>query len=254
MVTSKLSTNKTKTRVMKDQVVLIVGATGGIGQATATLFAKAGAKVVLAGRNRAAAETLASTLNGAGGEAYVMDVDVTDPASIDRLVQEVVTNLGAIDILVNAFGVGIIQPIADASLDDIKRILDVNTLGTILMTKAVIPHMAERKSGKVIQIPGIIGKHVMRGSSVYSASKFAVAGFTKALVEDHKRDGIGFSLLYLGGVGTPFWDSDIVQMRVQKEKMLTAEEAAKAIYYAASQPQPGVLNEMVIQPDSHQMV
>lgn len=240
--------------MMKDKVVLIAGGSGEIGQACADLFSRAGAKVVLAARNREKAEGKAKALNDKGGEAYVIDLDVTDPASVSAMVKEVVDSLGAIDVLINAFGLGMILPLPEAEPEAIKEVLDVNTFGTILVTKAVLPHMAEKKSGKVIMIPGIIGKYVMRHSSVYSASKFAVAGFTKALVEEYKRDGIGFSLFYLGGVGTEFWDNPNVQMRVQKDKMLQPDEVAKAIYYAATQPSPGVMNEIVIQPDSHQMV
>lgn len=240
--------------MMKDKVVLIAGGSGEIGQACADLFSRAGAKVVLAARNREKAEGKAKALNDKGGEAYVIDLDVTDPASVSAMVKEVVDSLGAIDVLINAFGLGMILPLPESEPEAIKEVLDVNTFGTILVTKAVLPHMAEKKSGKVIMIPGIIGKYVMRHSSVYSASKFAVAGFTKALVEEYKRDGIGFSLFYLGGVGTEFWDNPNVQMRVQKDKMLQPDEVAKAIYYAATQPSPGVMNEIVIQPDSHQMV
>lgn len=240
--------------MMKDKVVLIAGGSGEIGQACADLFSRAGAKVILAARNREKAEGKAKALNDKGGEAYVIDLDVTDPASVSAMVKEVVDSLGAIDVLINAFGLGMILPLPESEPEAIKEVLDVNTFGTILVTKAVLPHMAEKKSGKVIMIPGIIGKYVMRHSSVYSASKFAVAGFTKALVEEYKRDGIGFSLFYLGGVGTEFWDNPNVQMRVQKDKMLQPDEVAKAIYYAATQPSPGVMNEIVIQPDSHQMV
>lgn len=239
---------------MKDKIILIVGASGGIGEATARLFTRAGAKVVLAARDRSKAEPVARELNASGAEAYVIGVDVTDPASISSMVEQTVQTLGRIDVLVNAFGVGMIQPLQESTQADIKRVIDVNTTGTILVTQAVLAQMVQQASGKVIQIPGIVGKHVMRGSSVYSASKFAVVGFTKALVEDHKRDGIGFSLLYLGGVDTAFWESETVKMRVQKDKMLSTEDVAKAIYYAASQPSPGVLNELVIQPESHQMV
>jgi len=239
---------------MKDKVVLIAGGSGEIGQACADLFSRAGARVVLAARNREKAEGKAKELNDKGGEAYVIDLDVTDSASVSAMVTEVVSSLGGIDVLINAFGMGMILPLPEAEPEAIKEVLEVNTYGTILVTKAVLPHMAEKKSGKVIMIPGIIGKYVMRHSSVYSASKFAVAGFTKALVEEYKRDGIGFTLFYLGGVGTQFWDNPNVQMRVQKDKMLQPEEVAKAIYYAATQPSPGIMNEIVIQPDSHQMV
>ncbi|NBV31980.1 MAG: SDR family NAD(P)-dependent oxidoreductase, partial [Bacteroidetes bacterium] len=91
-------------------------------------------------------------------------------------------------------------------------------------------------------------------SSVYSASKYAVTGFTKALVEEQKRSGIFFSLFYLGGVATDFWENPVVTMRVQADKMLSAAEVAKAVYYAASQPEGSVLTEISLQPESHMMV
>lgn len=239
---------------MKDKVVLITGGSGGIGEATAKLFAKAGAKIVLAARNREKADDIAEQINNNGGEAFAVDLEVTDMSSVYGMVESVIKELGRVDVLVNAFGLGMIQPLLDANPEEIKKVLDVNVYGTILVTQAVVRHMATEKSGYVINIPGILGKSVMKNSSVYSASKFAVSGFTKALVDEHRRSNIKFSLLYLGGVATPFWESDNIEMRVQKDKMLTTEEVAKAIYYAVSQPGSSVLNEIVIQPDSHQMV
>ena len=239
---------------MKDKVVLIVGGSGGVGQASASLFSKAGAKVVLAARNKEKAEELASTLNSNGGEAYVIQVDVTDMSSVYKMVDDVIKELGRIDILINAFGLGIIQPLLDIEPKKAKEVFDVNIFGTFLVTQAVARHMATEKSGTVVMIPGILGKAVMKNSSVYSASKFAVTGFTKALVDEHRRSNIKFTLMYLGGIDTPFWDSDQIDMRVQRDKMLEANEVAKAIYYACTQPGSSVLNEIVIQPDSHQMV
>lgn len=239
---------------MEDQVVLIVGGSGGIGQASAELFAKAGAKVVLAARNKSKAEEKAKEINDAGGEAYVIEVDVTDLASVSSMAREVNDDLGQIDVLVNAFGTGLIQPILDIKPDHAKEVFDVNVYGTFLVTQAVMRYMATNKKGRVIMFPGILGKSVMRNTSVYSASKYAVTGFTKALVEEQRRGDVKFSLLYLGGVDTDFWENPNVDMRVQKDKMLTTKEVAKAVYYAASQPAQSVLNEIVIQPESHQMV
>lgn len=239
---------------MEDQVVLIVGGSGGIGQASADLFAKAGAKVVLAARNKEKAEEKAKEINDNGGEAYVIEVDVTDLASVSSMAREVNEDLGQIDVLVNAFGTGLIQPILDIKPEHAKEVFDVNVYGTFLVTQAVMRYMATNKKGRVIMFPGILGKAVMKNTSVYSASKYAVSGFTKALVEEQRRGNIKFSLLYLGGVDTEFWDNPNVDMRVNKDKMLTTEEVAKAVYYAASQPGQSVLNEIVIQPESHQMV
>jgi len=239
---------------MLDKVVLIAGGTGGIGSATARLLAKAGAKIVLAARNREKADAIAAEINESGGEAWAVDLDVTDVSSVYKMTDTVIKELGRIDVLVNAFGTGMIRGIMDVDPEKAKNVLDVNAFGTILVTQAVLRHMISEKSGKVVMLPGILGKHAMRNSSVYSASKFAVTGFTKALVEETRRHNIGFSLLYLGGVATEFWENPDVDMKVQADKMLSPEEVAKAVYYAVTQPPPAVLNELVIQPDSHQMI
>jgi NADP-dependent 3-hydroxy acid dehydrogenase YdfG len=239
---------------MKDQVVLIAGGTGGIGSASAELFAKAGAKVVLASRNQQKAEEIALKINDGGGQAFAIKTDVTDLGSVSDMVREVTDELGGIDVLVNAFGVGLIQPLLDIKPEDAKEVFDINIYGTFIVTQTVARYMATAKKGRIIMFPGILGKAVMKNSSIYSASKFAVTGFTKALVEENRRSGIKFSLLYLGGVSTDFWDNPNIDMRVQKDKMLTPEQVAKAVYYSASQPDDSVLNEITIQPESHQMV
>ena len=239
---------------MKDKIVLIVGGSGGIGSACGRVFAKAGAKVVLAARNQEKAEQVAKEINDSGGDAYVIGVDVTDLASVSKMAREVTEDLGAIDVLVNAFGTAIIQPLLDINPEQAKEMLDVNVYGTFLVTQTVVRYMATEKKGRVIMFPGSVGKYPMKNSSVYSASKFAITGFTKSLVEEHKRSGVKFTLMHLGGVDTPMWDSDTVDMRVQKDKMLTPEEVAKSVYYAVNQPEGSVLNEITIQPESHQMV
>lgn len=239
---------------MKDKIVLIVGGSGGIGRACARIFAKGGARVVLAARNKEKAEEVASEINQGGGEAYVIGVEVTELSSVSNMVREVTEDLGAIDVLVNAFGTAVIQPLLDIKPDDAKELFEVNIYGTFLVTQTVVRYMATEKKGRVILLPGSMGKYPMKNSSVYSASKFAVTGFAKSLVEEHRRSGVKFTLMHVGGVATSIWDSPKVDMRVQKDKMLTPREVGKAVYYAANQPEDSVLNEMVLQPESHQMV
>lgn len=238
--------------VMK-HVVLIIG-TGGIAAACARSYAASGHAVVLAGRSLTKAESIVRDLNAAGGDAYAFRCDVTDPESTTLLADTVQRELGRIDVLVNAFGVGMIQPFPDIDPKAVRRVMEVNVNGTIFATQAVLRHMLAQKSGNIVMIPGILGKHVMRHSSIYSASKFAVTGFAKALVEEHRRNGIRVSLLYLGGVATPFWDNPDVQMKVQSDKMLTAEEIADAVRFACDRPGTSVLNEIVLQPESHQLI
>ena len=129
--------------------------------------------------------------------------------------------------------------------------LAVNLGGVFTVTQAVARHMAARRSGRVINLPGSMGRAVMANATGYCASKWGVVGLTKAMAVDLKRSGISFTLLYLGGVDSPFWDD--IDMRVQRDKMLTVDDAAHAIVYAASQPANAVLNELVLQPESHQL-
>ncbi len=111
--------------------------------------------------------------------------------------------------------------------------------------------MEKQKSGSVVVLPGILGRAAMSQAAAYCASKFALTGLVKALAMEYKRAGVRFSLLHLGGVNTSFWDS--MTMRVQREKMLTVDAAARAVFFAATQEGDGVLGELVLQPESHQL-
>jgi short-subunit dehydrogenase len=237
---------------LKNKIILIIGGTGGIGSAIARKVSAEGARVVIAGRNRAKAELLAQELNSRGGDAYAIDVDVTNPNSVKNLAQQVSSTLGKIDVLVNAFGQGIIKPLKEIKAENAKEIIDVNVFGTFLVTQTMVTYLNEY--AQVLMFPGTMGKFIMRNSSVYSASKFAIQGFTKALTEELKRDQITFTLFYLGGVDTPFWDDERVQMRVKKEAMLSTEAVANTVVATLSLPGSAVVNEVVMQPQSHQLV
>jgi short-subunit dehydrogenase len=239
---------------MKDKIVLIVGGSGGIGSATAKKFAKEGSKVVLAARNKSKAEEVAKEINDSGGEAFAIEVEATNHSSVETMAKEIEENLGKIDVLINAFGQGLIQPFMDINPKDAKEVIEVNVFGTFLVTQTVMKHMNTEDSTNVVFFPGTMGKYVMKNASVYAASKFAIQGFVKSLIEEQRRGKTKYSLLYLGGVDTPFWDDQRVDMRVKKEMMLTPTEVAESVYHAVNQPSGSVMNEMVIQPESHQLV
>lgn len=230
-----------------------MGGTGGIGSALAVKMAKLGAKVVIAGRNQSKAEEIANGINAYGGEVYPIQIDVTDPSSVQNLAGQISTQFGKLDILINAFGQGIIQSIKEIEPQNAKEIIDVNVFGTYLVTQAMLPILNEERSD-VVMFPGTMGKYIMKNSSVYSASKFAIQGFTKALTEELKREKIRFTLFYLGGVNTEFWDDERVQMRVKKEAMLSPEAVANTVVATLALPGTAVVNEVVMQPESHQLV
>ncbi|MBD2039117.1 SDR family oxidoreductase [Microcoleus sp. FACHB-672] len=233
---------------MQDKVVVVVGATGGIGSAVTRQLAKAGAQLVLAARNSSRLDALAAELLS---PMQVMPVpcDITDPLQVDRVMKKAVGQFGHIDALVNAAGAGILKPGHQIEPAELNAMIDVNLKGSFYTTQAAAQHMKERQSGHICNVVGILGKHSMAMASAYCASKFGVVGFSKCMADELKRFGIKFTLLYFGGVDTPFWDD--ITLKVDRKKMLSAETAAGAIVYALSAEPQAVPMEINIQPESH---
>nr|WP_197530083.1 SDR family oxidoreductase [Gloeobacter violaceus] len=239
---------------MQGKVVLITGASGGIGSAVARRMAAQGASLALAGRTQASLDALAAECEAAGSpQTLAMATDVTVKEQVDNLYTKVAATFGQLDVVLNAAGLGILKPIQNLSEADLDRQMAVNLKGTFLSCQAAVPLMSQQSGGgHIFNIPGILGQHPMATAAAYCASKYAVVGLTKSMALDLKRAGVKFTLLYLGGVNTPFWDN--AGMRVQRDKMLSAETAAEAVAFALALPSPGVPNEIVIQPDSHQFL
>ncbi len=238
---------------LKGKVALVTGGGSGIGQATAWALARRGVSVALAGRDENKLLESAAQIGYEGGDAVTLVADVTDPAQVERLITETTRAFDGLDLLINGAGVGLIKPLETTTPDDIDRLLSVNVKGTMLTTQAAVRAMiAGGRGGHIINIAGILGKAPMANASLYCASKYAVTGFSKALqLEVGKRHNIKVSLMYLGGVDTPFWDG--LDMKLQRDKMLSAEDAANAIITVLTQPAHLVLGEFVLQPESHQL-
>jgi len=237
---------------LKGKVALITGGGSGIGQATAWALARRGVSVALAGRDENKLLQTAAQISYEGGDAVTLVADVTDPTQVERLVTETTRAFDGLDLLINGAGVGLIKPLETTTPDDIDRLLSVNVKGTMLTTQAAVRAMiAGGHGGHIINIAGILGKAPMANASLYCASKYAVTGFSKALQLEVKRHAIKVSLMYLGGVDTPFWDG--LDMKLQRDKMLSAEDAANAIATVLTQPAHLVLGEFVLQPESHQL-
>ena len=234
-------------------VVLIVGAGRGIGRATAEMLAAAGDNhVVLAARNEAELAELAFKLEKRhGGEVLHVPTDARDPSSIARLVEATVQRFGRIDTLIYAAGIGALKPFAETTLAEFDELIATNVRGAFIVLQAVLPIMEQRKSGRVVALPGILGRAPMAQAAGYAASKYALTGLLKSLALEYKRAGVRFSLLHLGGVNSSFWDN--ITMRVQRDRMLSIEAAARAVVFAATQEGEGVLGELVLQPESHQL-
>ncbi len=235
------------------KTALITGAGSGIGREVALELARRGVSVALAGRSEAKLTETAAQIGYEGGDAVTIVADVTDPAQVERLVAETTRAFDGLDILVNSAGVGLIKPLETTTAAEMDRLLDTNVKGLMLVTQAALrPMIAGGKGGHVVNLAGILGKAAMANASLYCASKYAVTGFSKALqLEVSRKHSIKVSLLYLGGVDSPFWDD--IDMKVQRDKMLSIADAAGAVLTVLTQPANLVLGEFTLQPESHQL-
>lgn len=235
---------------LKGKNVLIIGATGGIGSKTAKLLAGSGANLFLAARNKEKLQSLAADINLSPDKLFALDI--SKPEEVMLLKEQFFSQYPSIDVLVNAAGMGIIKPTDELTELEFLQTLNYNLYGPFLLVKAFLPKMKEVKKGLIINIPGILGKIPMAGAAAYSASKYGLVGMMQSIREEIKRTEIRITNLFLGGVDTPFWDN--IDLRVQRDKMVMAEEAAKAIWFLCQQPTSGVVSEMVIQPFNHQAI
>lgn len=230
--------------------ILVTGATGGIGQETAKLLKNSGATLYLAGRNRALLDDVALSLGVPASHTFSFQMESDE--QVAEVAQQIHASIPALDVIVNAAGVGIIKPLESLSLEDFQTSLNANLVGPFLLLKHFLPQMKAQKQGLIINLPGVLGKTPMAGASAYAASKYGLNGMLKSVREELKRTNVRITNVYLGGTDTPFWDT--IDLRVQRDKFVTAKEAARSIWFLCQQPSSGVVSEMVLQPFNHQAI
>ena len=191
---------------LSGQTAVVTGAAAGIGTAIARRLAGAGAQLVIADINHEAAAEVARSIPEKGGRAFSTVLDITDPESVRKAVSEVLTRTARIDIWVNNAGIaGKAAPIWDQSDDDWHRVIQVNLTGAFYCCRAVIPHMRERKYGRIVNIASIAGKEGNPNMVAYSASKAGVIALTKSLAKEVALDGICVNSIAPAVVGRTSW-------------------------------------------------
>ena len=223
--------------------ILITGATSGIGHELAARLIARGDSVFLTGRSSEKLQT---------SGAPHLTADLTTPGAAEKIVNGAVDAMGSIDAVIHCAGIGLIKPAAETTDAEFTHVMNVNTRATFLLARESCRVMAAGKKGLFITIPGILGKAPMRNASAYVASKYAVTGMIKCFAQEYQRTGIRFCLFHLGGVDSPFWDN--IQMAVQRDKMIPVSTAADLILQAIDAPPHLVLSEVVMQPESHQLI
>jgi NAD(P)-dependent dehydrogenase (short-subunit alcohol dehydrogenase family) len=231
----------TKLKPIEEQVMVITGASSGIGLATAKLAAKRGAKVLLAARSRETLAEIADDIDQSGGEAIPVPCDVTDRAQVDQVVRAALDCFGRIDTWVNDAGVSIYGRLEDVSEEDSRRLFEINFWGVYHGSLAVLPYL-RRKGGALINVGSEVSEGVIPWQGMYSASKHAVKGLTDALrleVEELDRAPVSITLIQPTATNTPF--PQHARNYMEQEPKLPPplddpEDVAKAILKAAVKP------------------
>jgi NADP-dependent 3-hydroxy acid dehydrogenase YdfG len=240
---------------IKDKVVIITGATSGIGEATAKLLAEEGAIVALAGRRKDRLDTLQAEIERSGGKAHGIETDVTKYDSVKAMADAVAEKYGQIDILFNNAGVMLLGPIIGADLSDWQRMIDTNLYGLIWATHSVLPYMIKAGSGHIVQTSSVAGRTANTGSAVYNLTKWGVNGFTEGLRQELVEHKIRTTLIEPGLVATELRNhitheasKKTVNDWADSVRQLQSEDIAEAVRYAVTQGDHVDVNEILIRP------
>lgn len=240
---------------LKNKIVLITGASSGFGEACAKLFAKKGAKLILAARRRERLISLTKDLKKYGAETMVLDMDVRNRRQVDKIIKSLPEKWKNIDILVNNAGLSRgLDKLHEGSIQDWEEMLDTNVKGLLYVSRAVLPLMVKRNSGHVVNIGSIAGHEVYPKGNVYCASKHAVDAITKGMRMDLNGTKIKVTAIDPGLAETEF---SLVRFRGNAEKAktvynglepLTADDIADAVFYAVTRRSNYVVAEMILLP------
>ena len=236
---------------VKDKVVVITGASSGLGEAAARRLAQNGAKLVLGARRLDRLQALAKELSLGAGAA--VQTDVAKYAEVKRLVERAVQSHGRIDAIINNAGLMPLSPLERLKIDDWDRMIDVNIKGVLYGVAAALPHMKAQMSGHIINVSSVAGHKVRPGSTVYSATKSAVRVISEGLRQEVKPYNIRTTIISPGAVASELPDSitepDIAE-NVHKvyEYAIPADSFASMVMFAMSQPEDVDVNEILFRP------
>ena len=236
-----------KMQDLTGKVAVITGASSGIGVAAARLLAGEGVHVVLAARRREKLDDLAAEL---GDAATVVQTDVADPDAVRALFDLVGERFGGLDLLFNNAGTGINAPFAESDPADWRTMIDANLYGVLHCTQAAVPLMAGRPGAMICSVSSVGGRYGTASWSVYSATKFAVVGFSDALRKELGPDGVRVCVLEPGAVRTEFGANvrEAMDERWDSLDAMSPQDVAQALVYAFAQPPNVLVQEIQLRP------
>jgi NADP-dependent 3-hydroxy acid dehydrogenase YdfG len=241
---------------LEGRKAVITGGSSGIGAAAAVAMAREGAAVALGARRVDRCEEIASQINADGGRAVAIEADITDEEQARRLVEEAHSELGGLDCLVNNAGVMLLGPLQGADPADWRTMIEVNCLGLVYCTHYALPLIRDGGGGDVVNVSSVAGRVASLGSGVYNMTKWGVVAYSESLRQEGLHINVrvtcvepGFVATELQGHNTnPMVVEQLEKMRDSMEKVLDADDIARAIVYAVSQPRHVSVNEVLVRP------
>ena len=244
---------------IEGKIVVITGASSGLGEATARLLSSQGASVVLGARRADRLQSLAEALTDAGGKAIALPTDVTQPDQVQALVDAAVQAHGRIDAMINNAGLMPQALLERLQIGEWDRMIDVNIKGVLYGIAAALPYMQKQKAGHFINVSSVAGHKVGPGFAVYAATKFAVRALSEGLRQEVKPYNIRTTVISPGAVATELPDSSTdpdAAARVRKfyaEAAIPADSFARVVAFAMSQPEEVDVDEIVFRPTRQEL-
>jgi NADP-dependent 3-hydroxy acid dehydrogenase YdfG len=244
---------------IEGKVVVITGASSGLGEATARMLSAQGALVALGARRAGRIQSLAGELNSSGGKALAVTTDVTRADQVKALVDAAAQAFGRIDVMINNAGLMPSSPLERLKIEDWDRMIDVNIKGVLYGIAAVLPYMKQQKSGHIINVSSVAGHKIRPGGAVYSATKHAVRVISEGLRLEVKPYNIRTTILSPGAVATELPGSitepDIAEgmQKFYAEVAIPADSFARMVAFAISQPEEVDINEILFRPTRQEL-
>ena len=247
------------TEGIKDKIVVVTGASSGLGEATARLLTAQGATVVLGARRADRLQSLAKDIEARGGTALAVATDVTQPEQVKALVESAVRTCGWIDVMINNAGLMPQAPLDQMKVDEWERMIDVNIKGVLYGIAAALPHMQRQKAGHFINVSSVAGHRVGPGFAVYAATKYAVRALSEGLRQEVKPYNIRTTVISPGAVATELPNTITDSAAAERVRTfydqvaLPADSFARAVVFAMSQPEEVDINEILYRPTRQEL-
>lgn len=229
---------------------LITGASSGIGKATALEFAKAGIDVALVSRSPENLEAVANAARSLGVKAKAYALDLAELSQVKAGISAIAADFAPIDILVNNAGMGYTNTLSETPLADWQQVIDLNLTSVLQCILGILPAMRHQKRGTIINVASIAGVQPFPGWGAYSVSKAGLIALSKTLAAEERDQGIRVVTINPGAVNTPIWDSQTVQVELNRAAMLTPEIVAQSILHLAMLPETAVIESVNLMPSA----